>query len=70
LLVAIVAGLLGLFFLAQAIGALTESAPQGSAQAYLHAIPMLFAGPALCFAIVAIFIRRTFRYRADGKNSQ
>jgi hypothetical protein len=70
LLIVIVAGLLGLFFLAQAVGALTESAPVGSPWAYILAIPMLFAIPTLCFAIAAIFIRRTLRYRADGKESR
>jgi hypothetical protein len=69
LLIVIVAGLLGLFFLAQAIGALTEALPKGSPWAYLLAIPVFLAVPTLCFAIAAIFTRRALRYRADGKRS-
>jgi preprotein translocase subunit SecY len=69
LLIVVVAGLLGLFFLAQAIGALTEPPPEGSRWGLILAIPVLLAIPTVCFVIAAIFIRRTLRYRADGKKS-
>ena len=69
LLIVIVAGLLGIFFLAQAVGALTESSPGGSPWAYILAIPVLFTIPTLCFAIVAVFIRRILGYGTDDKKS-
>ena len=68
-LIVVVGGLLGLFFLAQAVGALTESGPGRSPWGYMLAIPVLFAIPTLCFAIAAIFIRRSLGCRADGKKS-
>jgi hypothetical protein len=69
LLIVVVAGLLGLFFLTQAIGALTEPRPEGWRWGLILAVPVLLAIPTVCFVIAAIFIRRTLRYREHGKKS-
>ena len=70
LLIVVVAGLLGLFFLAQAIGALTEPRPAGTSRWWLMlAVPVLLAFPTCCFVIAAVFIRRLVRYRTDGERS-
>jgi hypothetical protein len=61
LLIVGVTGLLGLFFLAQALGALSETSPGGSRWGLILAIPILLAFPIVCFVIAAVFIRRILR---------
>jgi hypothetical protein len=65
--IAVVAGLLGLFFLAQAVGVLTDPPPNGPWWYSLMAVPLLLVMPSLCFAIAVIFVRRALRHREDGK---